>query len=84
MDDETIHALLPAVAQQAESPTTPFVAATLERLVKKEQIDPEEALYMVAFCLADELERMAAKETDFDLSRYELLLGLLPTMPEKP
>ena len=82
MDDEFIHSLLPAVEQQASSPDTPFVAPTLERLIKEEDIEEEEALYMVAFCLADEIERMDKSDTPFDLARYELLLKLLPTLPE--
>lgn len=82
MDDEFILSLLPAVAQQAESPDTPFVAATLQRLINDDNIDEEEAAYMIAFCLADEIERIDATDTPFDLSRYELLLQLLPTLPE--
>jgi hypothetical protein len=82
MDDEFIHSLLPAVAQQAASPDTPFVAPTLERLIEEDGIEEEEARYMIAFCLADEIERMNSTNTPFDLARYELLLKLLPTLPE--
>ena len=82
MEDEFIQSLLPAVAQQAESPDTPFVAPTLQRLIAEDDITEDEALYMVAFCLADEIERMDSTDTPFDLPRYQLLLTLLPTLPE--
>ena len=82
MDDPTILALLPAVDEQIASPATPFVAAALERLTKSDQIAPDEARYMIAFCLADEIERLGRSDTPFDLARYETLLALLPTLPE--
>lgn len=82
MDDPTILALLPAVDEQINSPETSFVAATLARLTGEHEIAPDEARYMIAFCLADELERLEKSETPFDLERYEMLLTLLPSMPE--
>ena len=82
MDDPTILALLPAVDEQSASPATPFVAPTLKRLTEDDQIAPDEARYMIAFCLADEIERLERTETPFDLARYETLLALLPTLPE--
>ena len=81
--DDFILSLLPAVAQQAESLDTPFVATTLQRLIEEDDIEEEEAAYMIAFCLADELERIDATDTPFDLDRYQLLLTLLPTLPER-
>ena len=41
-----------------------------------------EAMKMIALCLADEMERMSLEERAFDLARYRMLLDLLPTMPE--
>ncbi len=82
MDDPDIHALLPAVEEQLASPTTPFVAETLEHLTKDHAIHPDEALYMIAFCLADELERLGKTNTPFNLERYQTLLKLLPSLPE--
>jgi len=84
MDDDFILSLLPAVTQQADSPDTPFVAPTLQRLRNNEDIEEDEARYMIAFCLADEIERMQTTNTPFDLPRYQLLLQLLPTLPEAP
>lgn len=82
MDDPEIHALLPAIDQQLASPDTPFVAETLAHLVHDHAIDLDEARYMIAFCLADEIERLGATDTAFDLKRYQTLLQLLPTLPE--
>ena len=82
MDDPEIHALLPAIEQQCSSPDTPIVAETLQRLIDDHDIAEDEARYMIAFCLADELERLGATGTAFDLARYETLLKLLPTLPE--
>jgi hypothetical protein len=82
MDDPTILALLPAVDEQIASPATPFVATALQRLTEDDQIAPDEARYMIAFCLADEIERLEQTQSAFDLERYETLLALLPTLPE--
>ncbi len=82
MDDPTILALLPAIDEQIDSPDTPFVAATLERLTGEQEIEPDEARYMIAFCLADEIERLEKSGTPFDPARYRTLLELLPNLPE--
>lgn len=82
MDDVLKH-LLPAVEQQLTSPDTPYVAEAHRRLcTEHEDIDPEEAKAMIAFCLADELEAMELEGRSFDPQRYQLLLSFLPTMPE--
>ncbi|MDP0490368.1 MAG: hypothetical protein Q7Q71_04885 [Verrucomicrobiota bacterium JB023] len=82
MDDPEILALLPAIEQQMDSPETPFVAEALERLLTHEDINDEEAKYMLAFCLADELEKMASEGREFSLNRYQTLVGFLPVLPE--
>jgi hypothetical protein len=82
MDDPEIIALLPAVEEQIASPETPFVAEAHQRLLSHDDIDDAEAKYMLAFCLADELEKMSAESRPFDLPRYQLLLSFLPTLPE--
>ena len=82
MDDPDIQALLPAVEQQLASPETPFVRLTLTRLIDDAGIPEDEARYMIAFCLADEIERFSAAADAFDLDRYKMLLALLPTLPE--
>jgi hypothetical protein len=38
---------------------------------------------MLAFCLADKIERMSTAESPFDEQHYRMLLIFLPTMPEK-
>ena len=83
MDDEFIHSLVPAVREQAQSEETPFVAGTVSRLKETTDIGENEILYMVAFCLADELERMDRDGDSFDTGRYRMLLDLLPSMPDR-
>ena len=83
MDDETIHALVPAVLEQSRSRETPFVSQAIDRLKETTDIAEDEILYMIAFCLADELERMNESASTFDTDRYRTLLELLPNMPEK-
>ena len=74
--------LLPAVDQQLASSDTPYVGATLNRLVSEHELEPEEGRLMIAVCLADELERLLDEERAFDEERYRTLLDLLPTLPE--
>lgn len=81
--NEVVEMLLPAVEQQMSSPETPFVASTFARLIKSDDIDEDEARRMIAFCLADESERMRQESRPFSLERYQQLLDLLPTMPEQ-
>jgi hypothetical protein len=80
--DEAVEKLLPAVEEQLNSPETPYVRVALDRILTEPDIEEEEAKAMIAFCLADEVEAMMADKRDFDGSRYEMLLGLLPVMPE--
>lgn len=82
MDDPEILALLPAIEEQLSSPQTPFVKESFLGLLEKEDIDDDEAKYMLAFCLADEIEKMNSEERPFNIARYEMLLALLPTLPE--
>ncbi|GHC48788.1 hypothetical protein [Roseibacillus persicicus] len=82
MDDPEILALLPAIEEQLTSSETPFVASTLTGLSAEDDIEEEEAKYMIAFCLADEIEKMDREERPFDLERYKLLLTLLPALPQ--
>jgi hypothetical protein len=83
MDDATenlIAGLLPAVDQQLESPATPYVAKTLARLLAAGE-DPAEARRLIAFCLADEANRMMIDRRPFDPNRYQTLLNALPDLP---
>ncbi len=82
MDDPEILALLPAITEQLQSPQTPFVKKAYQSLLTEDDIEEEEAKYMLAFCLADEIEKMNTEARDFNLSRYEMLLALLPSLPE--
>lgn len=82
MDDPEILALLPAVDEQLASPETPFVAEAYQSLLGEDDIEEEEAKYMIAFCLADEIEKMNKEERPFDSNRYQMLLTLLPALPE--
>jgi hypothetical protein len=80
--DEAVEKLLPAVEEQLNSPETAYVRVALDRILTEPDIEEEEAKAMIAFCLADEIEAMMADKRDFDGSRYEMLLELLPVMPE--
>lgn len=80
--DEAVEALLPAINEQLNSPDTPYVREAFERLLAEPDIEEEEARAMLAFCLADEIEAMTSEERPFNTERYQLLLTLLPAMPE--
>jgi hypothetical protein len=82
MDDPEIIALLPAIEEQLKSPDTPFVSQALATLLEEDDIEEAEAKYMLAFCLADEIEKMNKEGRGFHLERYQMLLSLLPTLPE--
>lgn len=82
MDDPEIIALLPAIEEQLTSPETPFVGQAYRELLGEDDISEDEARYMLAFCLADEIEKMTKEERPFHLERYQMLLSLLPTLPE--
>ncbi|MDB4704023.1 hypothetical protein OAF26_02760 [Akkermansiaceae bacterium] len=80
--DKAVEKLLPAVEEQLNSPETPYVREAFDRILTEPDIEEEEAKAMLAFCLADEIEAMMADERDFDGNRYQMLLELLPVMPE--
>lgn len=82
MDDPEILTLIPAIEEQLHSPDTPFVAEAMETLLTEDDIEDEEAKYMLAFCLADEIEKMNKEERPFNSERYQMLLKLLPALPE--
>lgn len=77
-DESLIESLLPAVEQQLTSPQTPYVKQTFTRLVEKEGISPDSAKELIALALADESNRMFIDKRDFDVERYQELLGSLP------
>ncbi|NWK54298.1 hypothetical protein HW115_01650 [Verrucomicrobiaceae bacterium N1E253] len=77
-DESLINSLLPAVEQQLESDQTPYVKSTFSRLVEKEKTSPDDAKEMIAYCLAEESNRMFIEQRDFDQARYRELLDLLP------
>jgi hypothetical protein len=58
------------------------VREAFDRILTEPDIEEEEAKAMLAFCLADEIEAMMAGEREFDGKRYQMLLELLPVMPE--
>jgi len=82
-DESLIRSLLPAVEQQLQSPQTPYVKATFTRLVEKEEISPDQAMELIALCLADESNRMYIDKRDFDVARYQQLLESLPADPDE-
>ncbi|MEN8785724.1 MAG: hypothetical protein ABF379_15275 [Akkermansiaceae bacterium] len=80
--DEIVEKLLPAIEEQLTSPETPYVREAFDRILTEPDIEENEAKAMLAFCLADEMEAMMADEREFDSDRYQMLLTLLPVMPE--
>lgn len=74
--------LITAVSQQLESPDTPYVLQTHQRLVN-DGIESKEAIQMIAHCLADEMDAMQSEDRAFSVERYQSLLNLLPALPEK-
>lgn len=83
--DETdlVSSLLPAVEQQLDSPETPFVKKTFLRLSENDDYSQDDALHMIALCLADESNRMFIEKRAFDISRYQSLLTDLPDLPSE-
>ena len=80
--DEAVEKLLPAIEEQLSSKETPYVRTAYERILEEPDIEEDEAKAMLAFCLADEIEAMMTNERPFDSDRYQMLLSLLPVMPE--
>lgn len=78
--ESLITGLLPAVEEQLDSPATPYVGKTLARLLALGE-DPTEARRLIAFCLADEANRMMIDRRAFDSKRYQTLLNALPDLP---
>jgi len=49
MDDPEIVALLGAIDEQINSSETPYVKETFQELIRQDDINEEEARYMIAF-----------------------------------
>lgn len=81
-ETDLITSLVPAIQEQLKSKDTPYVKKAYERILTFEDIDEEEALKMLALCLADESNRMFIDRRDFDVERYKQLLDALPELPE--
>ena len=74
--DAFFEELLAAVDQQLDSPETPYVLKTLERLTKA-GMDPDEAREAIARCLAEETDRVVRTGRPFDARQYEERLAAL-------
>lgn len=82
-ETDLISSLVPAVQEQLKSKDTPYVKTAFDRIAVLEEVDgEEEALKMIALCLADESNRMFIDKRDFDVDRYKELLEALPNLPE--
>ncbi|MEO1856673.1 MAG: hypothetical protein ABGY95_04820 [Rubritalea sp.] len=81
-ETDLITSLAPAITEQLNSKDTPYVRKTYQRLIKLVDIDDEEAIKMLALCLADESNRMFIDKRSFDELRYQQLLNALPELPE--
>ena len=80
-ETDLITSLIPAIKDQLKSKETPYVKKTFERLIKLDDIDDEEAIKMLALCLADETNRMFIDKRNFDALRYQVMLNALPELP---
>ncbi|MFC5049393.1 hypothetical protein ACFPK9_02000 [Rubritalea spongiae] len=81
-ETDLVTSLIPAVQEQLNSKDTPYVKKAYDRILELEDVDEEEALKMIALCLADESNRMFIDKRDFDVERYQELLDALPELPE--
>ncbi|MGJ8672374.1 hypothetical protein [Rubritalea sp.] len=81
-ETDLITSLVPAIQEQLNSKDTPYVKLAYDRIIEFDDIDEEEALKMIALCLADESNRMFIDKRDFDVERYKELLTALPELPE--
>ena len=81
-ETDLITSLIPAIRDQLKSKDTPYVKKAFERLIKLDEVDDEEALKMLALCLADETNRMFIDKRNFDKQRYLAMLDALPELPE--
>ncbi len=80
MTDDLLPDLLAAVAQQLVSPQTPYVSATLTRLVAG-GLEEAEATLQIALCLGGEMDQVLRHKRGFDQAAYRAALDALP-MPE--
>ena len=67
--DRFFEEILAAVDQQLVSPQTPYVAKTLDRLLKA-GMEADEAREAIACCLLDETERVLRSKKPFDEAAY--------------
>lgn len=81
-ETDLVTALIPAIKDQLKSKETPYVKKAFERLIKLDDVDNEEAIKMLALCLADETNRMFIDKRNFDALRYQVMLNALPELPE--
>ncbi|MEI6674248.1 MAG: hypothetical protein WCO57_03625 [Verrucomicrobiota bacterium] len=77
MPDDILPDLLAAVGQQLTSPQTPYVAATLARLVAG-GLDESEATLQMALCLGAEMDQVLRHKRGFDQAAYRAALDALP------
>lgn len=77
MNDELFADLLAAVGQQLTSPQTPYVGATLQRLLKL-GVEESEAKSQIAMCLGEEMDEVLRKRRSFDEKAYRASLDALP------
>lgn len=78
MNDDLLPDLIAAVEQQLTSSQTPYVAATLVRLLKL-RINRSEAVAEIALCLGEEMDRVLRTGKAFDEHAYRASLALLPS-----
>jgi hypothetical protein len=73
--------LIAAVEQQLDSPQTPYVRKTLERLLHA-GVGEDDAMAQIALCLGEELDQVLRQKRGFDEKSYRASLDALPMPPE--
>lgn len=77
MNDDLLPDLIAAVEQQLTSPQTPYVAETLNRLLKL-GLDRDEAVTEIALCLGEQMDEVLRTRRAFDEAAYKASLKALP------
>jgi hypothetical protein len=74
---EILNGLMQAIDEQLQSPQTPYVRKTLNRLLAL-GLSEQQAREEMADCLGEELDDMLAKSRPFQEKSYRALLDALP------
>lgn len=84
-DDEEVvdRVLFETIENQLRDNNPPFVQAVLNKLTLV-GIEREEAINMMAYVLAVEIQQLLEQQREFDADSYEKMLRALPELPDWP